>query len=201
MSTSIRCTQCHGAHYNNEGICPNCGEVWERIKGLENPAVAVVIGKSDNRLIADLMRLEVACFGDLGDEFDEEYYRELLESDDNLKIFLEQDSVRVGCLIFVPHNQAVEELEDDDPGIQSDPARFYIETVEILPKYHGKGGLSKMLTVAKGYGVTKISLHARVNNQFSAKIQGKLKNLTVRHIASWPYYEDKGPCDYITGEL
>ena len=199
----MRCSHCATGHYQKGGRCNVCGEVFIPAgKPFPIEMKAVVVEACDEKLIDDLMRLEAVCFLDLDHEdFNREYYQELLESEDTISIFLEAEGERVGCLILIPHNQAIKELEDDDPGIASDPARFYVETVEILPEFQGQSGLTLMLESLKKYGVRKVSLHARVNNDFSAKIQKKLKAVKVRRIESWPYYEDRGPTDYNEGSL
>jgi len=82
-----------------------------------------------------------------------------------------------------------------------DTSRYYIEIVSILPEYLGKSGFSVLLEALRQElqkrGITKISMHARVTNNFTLKVQKKLKVTKVRRIQNWKYYNSQEPTDYI----
>ena len=86
-----------------------------------------------------------------------------------------------------------------------DSARYYIETIAILPEYRGKNGFSLILK-ALGQelgqrGLHDISLHARVANSFSAIVQKKIKVTKIRRVENWKYCNNEEPVDYIEGTL
>jgi len=130
------------------------------------------------------------------------YYRRMLQLSVNIGIILKYDGKMVGFLMAIPHNDAIEELRNDDPKMKEDRDRYYIETVGILPAYAGRGGFSRMLDklleAAKAKEM-KLSLHARVTNGFNEKIRAKLAVSTIRRIEKWKYYNFSEATDYIEG--
>jgi ribosomal protein S18 acetylase RimI-like enzyme len=134
----------------------------------------------------------------------EQYYREMLLKEDNIHIFLKDNGNRIGYLLAIPHNDAVKELKKDDPQMEEDSKRYYIETVTILPEFRGRKGFSEILkrlieqSKIKG---NNISLHARVENGFSTIIQKKLNVTKIRRINKWKYYNYAEPADYIEAIL
>jgi ribosomal protein S18 acetylase RimI-like enzyme len=134
----------------------------------------------------------------------EAYYRAMLMSEANIHIFLRDDGNRIGYLLAIPHNDAVAELKRDDPGMEEDSKRYYIETVAILPEFRGQGGFSKMLrklTGELGPKAGKISLHARITNGFSKIMQQKGSVTKIRRIEQWKYYRYEEPADYLEVEF
>ncbi len=65
----------------------------------------------------------------------EEYYGNMLGKDTSIHVMLKEDGKRIGFLLAIPHNDAVAELEADDPLMKPDPSTYYIENVAILPNY------------------------------------------------------------------
>ena len=134
----------------------------------------------------------------------EEYYRKALLKEDNIHIFLKDNGNRIGYLLAIPHNDASKELKKDDPEMEDDSKRYYIETVGILPEFRGRRGFTEMLKrlveQSKIRG-NNISLHARVNNGFSTIVQKKLNVTKIRRIDKWKYYNYEEPVDYIEAIL
>lgn len=136
-------------------------------------------------------------------EFDdaEEYFKGMLDTHKNINILLSDNGKKIGHLLAIPHNDAVRDLQNDDPELREDPSKYYIEIVGILPEFRGKGGLSKMLdkliNECKKREIKKISMHARVNNRFSVIIQSKFRINEIRRIENWKYYNHEEPTDYI----
>lgn len=131
----------------------------------------------------------------------EEYYGRMLRSPKSINILLKDSERKVGYLLAIPHNDAVEELKEDDPEMKEDPSAYYIETVGILPEYRNKKGLPLMLQTlideCKKRGINKISLHARVSNHLSEIIQKKYRTAGLRRIREWAYYHFEEPTDYM----
>jgi ribosomal protein S18 acetylase RimI-like enzyme len=67
-------------------------------------------------------------------------YKEKLTDEDNINIYLKNNGERVGYLLAIPHNKAVDVLKDADPGMKEDSKRFYIYTLSIVPQYRHRGG-------------------------------------------------------------
>ncbi len=130
-----------------------------------------------------------------------EYFSGILKNENCIRVILKNDEKIVGYLLAIPHNVARKDLEEDDPLIQEDASKYYIESVAILPAYRGRNGLSEMLRVLieklREKGIYKLSMHARVSNKFSDFIQRKMKVTQIRRIEKWKYYNYQEPTDYI----
>jgi len=139
----------------------------------------------------------------------EEYYRKMIESSENINIILKEKEKIIGYVLLVPHNKVREELLADDPRMEEDSNRFYIETMEIDPEI-GKtlaGGklffkmLGKVFEEAEKKGINKFSMHARVSTGLSKAVQRYFGTMMteVRRIENWPYYNGQEPTDYMLG--
>lgn len=161
-----------------------------------------VVHDNDQNIVREILLIKGASFPagwEYGDA--QEYYGERLKNKNNINIFLKGKNKRIGYLLAIPHNKAIIELKNDDPLMQEDALRYYIETVSIYPGYRNKNGFSTLLKTLKQElekrRVQDISLHARVVNDFSMIIQKKLKVTHLRQIASWKYCNNEEPVDYI----
>ncbi len=167
--------------------------------------IKVVHGVNEN-LVDDIVRIDRDSFPAGWEQGDaKEYFSEILKNENNVRIILKNDGITVGYLLAVPHNVARKDLEEDDSLIHEDASRYYIESVAILPTYKGKGGFSEMFEMLiqelKKKGIIKISMHARVLNNFSNIIQKKTKVTLRRKIEKWKYYNYEEPTDYIEATL
>ncbi len=165
-----------------------------------------IVGRVDENFIEDIVRIDRESFPEGGAFSDAKvYFSGILKNENNVRIVLKNDGTTVGYLVAVPHNVARKDLEEDDPLIQADDTRYYVESVAILPKYQGKKGFSKMWEVLlkelKKKNICKISIHARVLDGFSNIIQKKTKVTLIRRIDRWKYYNYKEPTDYIEANL
>jgi ribosomal protein S18 acetylase RimI-like enzyme len=164
-----------------------------------------VLHSVDEIQIEDIVRIDRDSFP-VGWAFSDakEYFSEILKNKNNVRIILKNNGITVGYLLAVPHNVARKDLLEDDPLVQEDASRYYIESVAILPAYRRKNGLSEMLGVLvkelSKKEIYKISLHARISNKFSDFIQKKMKVTQIRRIDSWKYYNFEEPTDYIEAE-
>ncbi|MDD5491489.1 MAG: GNAT family N-acetyltransferase [bacterium] len=136
---------------------------------------------------------------------DKAYYRKMLKSGKNVIVLLKNNGKNIGFLLAIPHNEAVTELKDDDRLMTKDPARYYIETIAILPEYRGKNGFSVIIKALgqelSRRGFYNISLHARVANNFSNIVQKKVRVTKIRRVDKWKYCNNEEPVDYIEGTL
>lgn len=135
----------------------------------------------------------------------EQYYREKIKDKNNITILLKEDDKIIGYLLALPQNLAVQELKEDDPLMQEDNGRYYVESVSVLQANRNGRGLLKMLTKlieeSKQRGCYRVSMHARVNNGLSQMIQKYYRHMVtkVRRIENWKYYNGQEPTDYIEG--
>jgi len=131
----------------------------------------------------------------------QEYYAEMLKKPNNIPVILKDDGRNVGFLLAIPQDDAVEELEGDDPFMERDSLTYYLENVAILPDYRNKGGFRKMLEILRSElekrAIPRISMHARVSNNLSKNIQKHMKIIKIRRIEAWRYYNFEEPTDYI----
>ena len=131
----------------------------------------------------------------------EEYYGQMLKKKNNIHIMLRDHERRGGFLFAIPHNDAVAELEGDDPLMEIDSATYYVENVAILPVYRNQKGFSQMLeiprTELRKRDIFKISMHARVSNNVSKNIQKNMNIIKIRRILAWGYYNLEEPTHYI----
>jgi ribosomal protein S18 acetylase RimI-like enzyme len=131
----------------------------------------------------------------------EEYYTEMLKNENNIHIILKDNGKKIGYLLAIPHNDAFRELRNDDPPMEEDALRYYVEVVAVLPDFRGRKGFSQILKKLreelKGRGIYKLSMHARVSNNFNKIIQKNMKITQMRRIQRWKYYNYEEPTDYI----
>jgi len=135
----------------------------------------------------------------------EEYYGRMLSAKANINILLTETGQKIGYLLAIPHNDAVKDLSSDDPKMEGDLLKYYIETIAIRAEYRGKKGFSillgKLIEECKKRGIHKISMHARVSNHLSEIIQKKLAITEIRRIEKWAYYNFEEPTDYIEATI
>ncbi len=161
-----------------------------------------VVHGFDEKTLRDILQIEGSAFpSDWQIEDAEANYSDLLADKDSINVFLKSNDKRIGYLLAVPHNKVVVDLKDDDPGMKEDVNRYYIYTLGIIPEFRRQGGLYKMLCTlkeeCKKRGIHKISMHARVENGLSKRIQQTWKVSQIRRIDRWKYYNYQEPTDYI----
>ncbi len=166
--------------------------------------VLAVEGYSESAL-KDILRLEAVCYPKewrYPDE--EEYYSEMLKSEDSIHLFLCDGDLPVGYLLGLPLSESYDELRKYDPELRDDPSCFYLETIGIDPSYSGRGGGSRLLEAFR-YEVSgqsgryeRISAHARKKegNDLSGLIRKMYDPELVRHISRWRFGGNE-PYDYI----
>ncbi len=157
----------------------------------------------------NILILEEACFPpDWQYDNAKEYYADIIQDPQNINLFLYDENDKVtGYILARPHNLVVSELKNDDPFLtDSDNARYYIDTIQILPELQGKGGGKNLILAvcdeAKKRGVTQFSIHARTVNHLSDVIKSLFKDKVtlVRQIDSWKYASGE-PYEYIEWDL
>lgn len=115
----------------------------------------------------------------------EEKIRENLKTAANINVFLKKDEQVVGWILATPHNDAVNELRNDDTGMKEDPARYYIDKLAVIPE-HRQGLIFvhliyAMFEEANRRGFHKFSTHVLCGNGLNKVIMKLFKHtLTER---------------------
>ncbi len=167
-----------------------------------------VVTGFDEQVLQDIIQIQLDSFpagwAEGGDEGDG-HFEAMLKAKENVHIFLKDGQKNIGYLLAIPHNIAVEELKDCDPLMRKNPGAYYIETISILPDHRGQGGWKLLLQTLAGEllkkGVMEITLHARVSNGFSQKVQKEFVAQKIRTIEKWKYYNYEEPTEYLEVEL
>ncbi len=157
--------------------------------------------------LKDILSLEEKCFPeDWQYEDAGQYYKEMLSDKENINIFLRDHGKTVGYVLARFHNKETGELSEYDPEFKDQENVFYIETIQILPEFQGKGGAKKLLLAvceeAGKRGINKFSIHARKINGFSESVKKIFADriVAVREIESWEPAEGE-PYEYIEWEV
>ncbi|MEI6213713.1 MAG: GNAT family N-acetyltransferase [Desulfuromonadales bacterium] len=166
-----------------------------------------IVTKYVERELADILMLEKECFpADWQYPEAAEYYASMLADSENVNIFLRDGGETVGYLLARPFKSVVQELKESDPELTDKlEAFYYIETIQILPSYQGKGGARRLLIetseAVMKHGVNKFAIHARTTNglnQIIKKVFAGFITLT-REIDSWRWANGE-PYEYIEWE-
>src|SRR6185369_16992953 len=119
--------------------------------------------------LQDILRLERDCFPAAWQYPEaDEYYIAMLNDRENVNIFLREGGETVGYVLAKPFMNAVPDLKEYDPELTEEPDKFYIETIQILPAYQGRGGSRTLLIGAceevLKRGMSRFAIHARTAN-------------------------------------
>lgn len=168
-------------------------------------ALTVLDGYCDEYL-QDILRLERECFpADWQYPTAAEYYTAMLKDSENVNIFLREDGETIGYILAKPYKTAWLELKEHDPELREASDKCYIETIQILPAYQGRGGarwlLIRACEEALKQGMTKFAIHARTSNSFHEKIKRIFDGsiILTRNIEKWKWAKDE-PYEYIEWE-
>jgi len=144
--------------------------------------------------LRDILFLENICFPVEWHYPDpDKYYTAILRDKRNINILLKDDRKTTGYILSVPHDTVRTELLKYDPEMKSDNARYYIETIGVLPQYRRRGGATKLLHAlceeANRKGINNFSIHARISNGLNIMISNLFKGLITesRKIDSWKF--------------
>jgi ribosomal protein S18 acetylase RimI-like enzyme len=153
-----------------------------------------VVNNFNEKYLSDILMLEKECFPKEWQYPDAvEYYRKMLSDKNNIHILWTHNQNTIGYLLAKPHNNALEDLTLYDQEMTNDSDRIYLETIQILPLYRGKGGMKKLIFgmchEANKREIYMFSIHARTINNFNLKIKKLFNGMItkVRTIKSWKY--------------
>lgn len=168
---------------------------------------AYALRQSDARLISQLRKLEVACFGTA---FDHLYYGAILAEGPNV-VLADQHRI-MGYVLARTQAHAIQDklLLEADPAFAS--ARtdgVYVETVGIMPEYRGGASFIRLLRAfvaeLRAAGVTRIAMHTRVSNRAAdvvARFFAALGDVNiVREVPIWPFFEQPESVVYMEATL
>ncbi|MFA5961298.1 MAG: GNAT family N-acetyltransferase [Parcubacteria group bacterium] len=151
-----------------------------------------IVNEFSEDSLAAILDLEKKCFpADWQYEDADDYYRKMLNDKENINIFLKQNAAIVGYALAKPLNNALSDLMKYDPEIQSIDNNLYIETIQVLDQFRGKGGAKKILleicNEALKRGIVDFSIHARKSNGLNLKLRKIFDGMITKHrqIESW----------------
>jgi GNAT superfamily N-acetyltransferase len=165
-----------------------------------------IVTKCGERELADILKLEQVCFpADWQYPEAKEYYAAMLVDGDNVNLFLRDADKTVGYILVKPLQAVLLELKEHDSHLPDESAAYYVETIQILPDYQGKGGARWLLTEAcaevSKRGVNSFAIHARTTNglhRIIKKVFAGSITLT-REIESWRWAGGE-PYEYLEWE-
>lgn len=162
-----------------------------------------VLHDFSNLTLRDILSLEYICFPVEWHYPDvEKYYTSILKDKRNIIILMKEAGKTVGYILSVPHKVVRTELLKYDSKIKADNARYYIETIGVLPQYRRKGGATKLINAmcreGKRRGIYKFSIHARTINKLNILIKNVFENMITetRYVERWFFGGDE-PYEYI----
>lgn len=152
-------------------------------------------------VLAGITLLEKKVFP-LNWQFGAGYFQEKLSNSENINIVVWKGSDIVGYAMLVPHSQAYEELEEDDPQMTERENVFYFEALDVDPDEKGKGLfrliMGAVVEETKKRGAIGLSMHVRVVNGlsdiFARYFDGKI--LEKRRVENWIGFGEEEPADY-----
>jgi len=132
------------------------------------------------------------------------YYKDQFLNPRNINIICQNENgLIIGYILAKPHNEAMQDYLVEDPAMKkSETGMFYVDNVNVDETASGKSLgirlINKMILESHKRGVSRFSMHCRVINGLSQKIQGIFKEGLdiVRRIQN---YEDcnNEPFDYM----
>lgn len=167
----------------------------------ETSCEASILEKLTPEEIEEIAKLDQMIFppeeGTVEVSFEE--LEETLKSEGVQVVLRNKDNELVGCLISLPHNQAVENLIEYDPGLKPEENALYIESIGTLPKYRSLSNLLTLLRIfarrAKERGFVKVTSHTRVAEGLSDVLQKRFGAKQLRRIEDW--CKSGEPHDYL----
>lgn len=168
------------------------------------PFQTVLIQQALPRHLRAVLRLESACFPDgwNADGDDGCFFRNALRDPCNLNVFLMAGCRRVGYALAVPMTAAAAYLAPYDPDLQPRPEYYYLETIQVHPRYRGRGGaqmlMQRTIEEAAKKGGRGMAVHLRVSNganRLPRRIPG-IRVIAARQLAAW-YWGGNEPYEYL----
>ena len=173
----------------------------EPINTTENKLELFLADGYSDELLQAILKLEKACFPEDW-QYPKWYLKNFLEKPNNINVLLKNGKQIIGYCLAVLMEEEFDEIKKFDQELIMKERFYYIETIEILPEYRGKG-LAKRLLIevcreAQKREVNNFAIHARKINGLNEKIKkvfcGKI-NL-IREIEHWEP-ADGEPYEYI----
>ena len=161
------------------------------------------IFKVDEETLKQIFQLEKDCFPEQMQSDDKEL-RELIEDPELIKYIVRDANDRIfSYLVAVPMVKEYEWLKDYDKEFSPDEKSLYLESIAIRPDIKPEKVLPDFLGAlfkkAKNEKFNKLVMHARVNNEFSKKLQEFYAAKFFRRLENWHGFGE--PFDYLEIDL
>jgi hypothetical protein len=162
----------------------------KRKKGSGDFEVEIINGKNHG-VIEELINLEEKCFPlEMRNADSENYYDSVLVDLKNVNLILKYKRKIVGFLIAKEYDLAYDNLTHHDPDLRLNKRNyFYIDFVQIYPRFKLNGGLSllicKLVEKALEKKIKGLCLHARRKNGFSQFFQKMFNGQKHHSVDNW----------------
>lgn len=155
------------------------------------------VTKCDDAFIRQLIHLEEKCSPlemQNADSF--QYFSNVLKNPSKIALVLKYKNKVVGFLFAEEYKKIYKKLANHDPDMEKDKNRFfYIETVQIHPRYKRNSGLRllvyKLFKKAIEKGLRGFCVHARTKNGLSALICRYFKGKRLHSIDNWLGFSER----------
>lgn len=151
-----------------------------------------------------VLRLGEACFPSdwITEGNERHFFRDALHDAANVNLFLTAGRRMVGYALAMPFTAAYRYLAPHDPELVDRPEFYYLETIQVHPRYRGRSGgqmlMQRIVNEVCRKGARGLAVHFRVlngANLLPRRIPG-LRVITARPIATW-YWGGYEPYEYI----
>lgn len=151
--------------------------------------IEVIKGYS-KKLLYQLMYLEEKCLPiEMRNADSYGYYTRLLKDNRSVNLLLKYKERIIGLVVAKEYSRVFEGLANHDPDLRQREKYFYIDTVQILPRFKINGGLTflivQLVEKALRKKVKGICLHARKKNGLSDFLQKMFLGKKLHTIDNW----------------
>jgi ribosomal protein S18 acetylase RimI-like enzyme len=180
-----------------------------KVEKVESEQQIFIVDEFQEKYLDDVLALEKECFPvEMQYSLDEgmDYYRKVLSDKKNVNIFLIENGKAVGYCLGIPLESYFNELKELDPEIELRSGVIYLDTIQISPKFQGRGGAKKLLLSlcdeSQKKGIVDFSTHARKANGFNLMVKKVFDDGIVasREIEKWRPAQGE-PYEYIEWKI
>ena len=161
------------------------------------------IFKANEEMLKQIFQIEKDCFPEQM-RSDNEELRGLIEDPESIKFIVRDNKDKIfSYLVAMPMIKEYDWLKDYDQELSPDEKTLYLESIAIRPDVKPEKVLPDFLGAlfkkAKNEKFNKLVMHARVNNEFSKKLQEFYAAKFFRRLENWHGFGE--PFDYLEIDL
>lgn len=153
--------------------------------------------------LKQIFQVEKDCFPKQM-QLEKEELRELIDNPESIKFIVRDANNRIfSYLVALSMDKEYQWLKDYDKELSPDEESLYLESIAIRPDIKPEkvlpDFLESLFKKAKQENFKKLAMHARVNNEFSKKLQEFYGARFFRRLENW--YDFGEPFDYLEIDL